>query len=393
MKFLVFILTATAAMAACELRSHRGNLLGHPEHTVESYVSTIKAGASMIELDVQLSSDGVPVVIHDTTLDRTTTGTGNVNAFTLAQLKTYDAGSDFGGGYTGRRIPTLAEALAAIRPYRACVMIETKGTGFMPQVALAINSSGFPVSRIAWLCGLFTDTATTVHAYFPNAPVWVISSGTPLSLGQATLETAKNTNGYVGASYWPITMAAGDYTLTQSVGFLIGEYIAGGTGIYAKINAGCNLFLTDDPAASQSEWGTSLWAAFVSQYSLGAGTTTQDADADGRSNLDELVMGTNPTVDDVPAAGLGQNVLYRGSGANRIADITIRTPVPLLEGFWWKCQTSADGSTWTDAASTIVSESVATWPEDKAWRLRLNLSNSAVMARAIPILYSTASRP
>ena len=79
-----------------ELRSHRGNLLGQPEHTVQSYTAVAKAGVAMIELDLHLTSDGVPVCIHDATVDRTTNGTGTVFGKTLAQIKALDAGVDFG---------------------------------------------------------------------------------------------------------------------------------------------------------------------------------------------------------------------------------------------------------------------------------------------------------
>jgi hypothetical protein len=347
----------------------------------------------LIELDVHLSSDGVPVVIHDATLDRTTNGTGNVNAYTLAQLKTYDAGIDFGGAYTGRRIPTLEEALNAIRPYRAYVMIETKGTGFMPQVALAINRAGFPSERLSFLAGLFTDTAVTFRTYFPDAPAWTIQGGTPTSIGQSGMAAFKTTSGYSGVSFWPITFVAGDYTIAQAAGVLVGEYVAGGTGIYAKALLGLNLFLTDNPAVSQSEWGTNIWSAFVAQYSLGAGTVTQDADSDGFTNLEELVYGTNPNVDDIPTSPYGQEVQYSGTGANRLADITLRTPRPIMEGYWFKAQTSSDGINWTDASTSLLTESTSLWPADRSWRIRVNLSGSTSMVRAIPVLYSTAARP
>lgn len=387
------LLSAARVLADVELRSHRGNLSGHPEHTVESYVSTLKAGATLIELDVHLSSDGVPVVIHDATLDRTTNGTGNVNAFTLAQLKTYDAGVDFGGGYAGRRIPTLEEALNVIRPYRSYVLIETKGTGFMPQVSLAINRAGFPVERLSFLAGLFTDTAATFRTYFPSSLAWTIQGGTPTSIGQSGMATFRTSGGYAGVSFWPIAFVEGDYAIAQAAGVLIGEYVAGGTGIYAKALLGCNLFLTDNPAASQSEWGTSLWSAFVAQYSLGAGTTTQDADSDGFTNLEELVYGTNPNVDDTPSAPFGVEIRYAGTGANRLADVTCRTPKPILEGYWFKIQTSEDGTSWSDASTSLVTESSSLWPGDRSWRIRVNLSGSTAIVRAVPILYSTAARP
>jgi len=68
-------------------------------------------GAHMIELDVQLTSDDAVVVLHDDTLDRTTTGLGPIGALTLARVRELDAGSWFDKKFTGEKLPTLAQAL------------------------------------------------------------------------------------------------------------------------------------------------------------------------------------------------------------------------------------------------------------------------------------------
>jgi len=79
---------------------------------------------------VQLSKDGVPVVIHDFTLHRTTNGRGLVKEKTLAELQSLDAGGWFGEAFRGERIPTLAEALTLAKG-RATVNIELKTAGHM----------------------------------------------------------------------------------------------------------------------------------------------------------------------------------------------------------------------------------------------------------------------
>src|SRR5919199_4154952 len=82
---------------------HRG-AMGHcPENTLASFARALELGADWIECDVHLSRDGVPVVIHDETLDRTTSGHGPVHAHTLAELKRLDAGAWFGAGFAGQR--------------------------------------------------------------------------------------------------------------------------------------------------------------------------------------------------------------------------------------------------------------------------------------------------
>jgi glycerophosphoryl diester phosphodiesterase len=85
-----------------------------PENTIPSFEQAVVEGADMIELDVVHSSDGVLVVFHDDTVDRTTDGSGCVGELTVAELKAFDAavGTDLEG--QGVAIPTLAEVLAAI---------------------------------------------------------------------------------------------------------------------------------------------------------------------------------------------------------------------------------------------------------------------------------------
>ncbi|MBK7776886.1 MAG: glycerophosphodiester phosphodiesterase [Sandaracinaceae bacterium] len=85
-----------------------------PENTIESIQAAIEAGATMVEFDVQLSADDVPVLMHDDTLDRTTSGRGCVSAFTLAELRTLDAGVGTPLVGQGVRVATLGELLSAV---------------------------------------------------------------------------------------------------------------------------------------------------------------------------------------------------------------------------------------------------------------------------------------
>ncbi|WP_461211394.1 glycerophosphodiester phosphodiesterase [Desulfocurvus sp. DL9XJH121] len=91
--------------------AHRGYSARCPENTLPAFRAALDAGVHGVELDVNLSRDGELVVIHDETLDRTTSGAGPVAALTLAELKGLDAGSWFGPDFAGVRLPTLEEAL------------------------------------------------------------------------------------------------------------------------------------------------------------------------------------------------------------------------------------------------------------------------------------------
>lgn len=103
---------AEPALPARGLCAHRGASSTHPENTLPALREAVRLGAHMIEFDLILSQDGVLVLMHDTTVDRTTDGKGRVADLTLAQLKTLDAGVRKHARFAGTRIPTFAEALA-----------------------------------------------------------------------------------------------------------------------------------------------------------------------------------------------------------------------------------------------------------------------------------------
>ncbi len=113
---------------------HRGASGSAPENTLVSFELALRQGADAIEFDVQVSSDGVPVVIHDARLDRTTSGSGRVSEHRASVLRRLDAGSWFNRRfpararerYTGLRIPLLAEVLAWVGERRCRAFVEIK---------------------------------------------------------------------------------------------------------------------------------------------------------------------------------------------------------------------------------------------------------------------------
>ncbi len=113
--------------------AHRGDSKIAPENTLPAFASAVKAGADLVELDYFHSADGVPVVIHDANLDRTTDaikrmGKSKVKVVdtSLAELKLLDAGAWFQAKFAGTRIPTLSEALDTIQS-GSITLIERKG--------------------------------------------------------------------------------------------------------------------------------------------------------------------------------------------------------------------------------------------------------------------------
>jgi glycerophosphoryl diester phosphodiesterase len=110
------------------LIAHRGSPARAPENTLASLARAVEEGASCIECDVRLSRDGVPVLMHDATLQRTTDRSGYVSAHTHAELAEADAGAWFDASFAGSGIPTLEDVLVW-RPMQVRMMLELKRGG------------------------------------------------------------------------------------------------------------------------------------------------------------------------------------------------------------------------------------------------------------------------
>lgn len=94
--------------------AHRGACRHAPENTLAAFRMAAELGADGIELDAKLTADGLVVVLHDSTLDRTTTGHGRVADHTLAEIKALEAGAHFSPEFAGEPVPTLEEVLQAV---------------------------------------------------------------------------------------------------------------------------------------------------------------------------------------------------------------------------------------------------------------------------------------
>jgi glycerophosphoryl diester phosphodiesterase len=151
-----------------------------PENTMTALDNGLALGADGLEIDVQLSADGVPVVIHDKTLDRTTDHTGPVHDFTAEDLANVDAGYRFEskGGHPfrgqGIGVPTLAAVLARHRDTR--VIIEMKGGE--PELARAVAREVYAASAVDRVCvGSFHQTS--IVALREESPEIVTSASQP----------------------------------------------------------------------------------------------------------------------------------------------------------------------------------------------------------------------
>ena len=97
--------------------AHRGFCEKYPENTMPAFKAAAELGVDQIETDVRVTLDGELVLIHDSTVDRTTNGTGKVCEKTLAELRTLDAGSYKGEEFKGTKIPTFIEFMEYVKQF------------------------------------------------------------------------------------------------------------------------------------------------------------------------------------------------------------------------------------------------------------------------------------
>jgi glycerophosphoryl diester phosphodiesterase len=171
--------------------AHRGASAVEPENTLRAFRRALELGVDGFELDVQVTADRIPVVLHDRSLQRTTDRDGAVDLLTLEELRRADAGQ-------GERIPTLAEVLQ-LAGDAVHLDIEVKQGGIEPEVLGVL--AGFPGAR--WAISSFDWTSLQrVRALSTTAELWVLA----VSVSPAVLATAADLRATA------VSLAAESYT-------------------------------------------------------------------------------------------------------------------------------------------------------------------------------------
>lgn len=112
--------------------AHRGASTYAPENTLAAFKKALEQQADGIELDVRLSKDNVPVICHDATINRTSSGKGYIHKKTVSELKKHDFGSYFHKKFKDEKIPTLEEVLQLIGDAEITLNIELKNGPIIP---------------------------------------------------------------------------------------------------------------------------------------------------------------------------------------------------------------------------------------------------------------------
>lgn len=143
-----------------------------PENTLAGVRIALELGVDAIEVDLHSTADGVPVLLHDDTVDRTTDGSGDVRAMTLAQVRRLDAGArQHGGRFRGEPLPTLAEALQLTRGV-AYLAMEIKQPGIEERVVEVVRQA----EALAWavFCSFYRETIERLRALAPGVPTFLL---------------------------------------------------------------------------------------------------------------------------------------------------------------------------------------------------------------------------
>lgn len=171
---------------------HRGAAGHAPENTLASVEKAILLGVDLVEVDVQRTSDGHLVIIHDKRVDRTTNGAGLVSGMSLRALRELDAGA-------GQRIPTVEELLQTTER-RVGLILELKVKGLAAQVCKTVRLSGFTGQVI--YASFLHDEVRSIREVDPRAMTMTLFGRLP---HDPVMAAQKAKASHIGFSYITVT--------------------------------------------------------------------------------------------------------------------------------------------------------------------------------------------
>ena len=146
-----------------EVQAHRGASALAPENTIAAFRKAAAQGAKWVELDVALLGDGTLVVIHDVTIDRTTSGSGALGDMRRANLDGLDAGSWFDGEFAGEPLPTLDAVIAELGKLGLNANVEIKQHAHHRSLDQLVQTVQAAIARRA------TQTEIMISSFDPAA--------------------------------------------------------------------------------------------------------------------------------------------------------------------------------------------------------------------------------
>jgi glycerophosphoryl diester phosphodiesterase len=245
------------------LAAHRGGARLWPENSLLAFRNAIGLGADFVEFDVHLSKDGQVVVIHDPTLERTTTGAGAVKDRTLAELKTLRL-KDRGGKVTEEAIPTLAELVGLVAPTPLRLLLEIKVAadrrrypGIEEKVLGILDSRGMAARTI--VMAFQEETVRRIRALRPEVSVGGLYEKRDLAEMRSTVEQEIERLRNAGARFIGLHQGLVTAEVVEQVGqagFLLGVWTVNDAPAMKRfIEMGVGILITDRPDVAKELLG------------------------------------------------------------------------------------------------------------------------------------------
>lgn len=197
--------------------AHRGFSWGSPENTLHAFIKAYKQGFKYVECDLGFTSDNVPVLLHDYTVDRTSNGTGEIKDFTYEEVSKLDFGSWVSSYYQGTKIPTFEEFISLCRRLALYPYIEVKETTTSEQIALLIQivKDYSMLNNVTWISFGFSQLAQIVSLVPTSRVGYVVNDLTYESINK-TMELKTGSN-HVFVDFWHYTNEVIEYAITNNI--------------------------------------------------------------------------------------------------------------------------------------------------------------------------------
>ena len=230
--------------------AHRGASAYAPENTIAAFDKAVEMKADYIEIDVQRSKDGKLVVIHDTTVDRTTDGSGKVGNLTFKELRNLDAGSWKGEQFTGAQIPTFDEILDRYHG-KIGILIELKAPELYPGIEeniakkLKERNLDKPQNEKIIVQSFNHNSMKKMNELLPKVPIGVLTSSSADTTEQALQEFSTYAD-YFNPSYGIVTPDL--VNQVHSLGMKIGSWtVRSQEAADFLLDVGVDAIITDYP--------------------------------------------------------------------------------------------------------------------------------------------------
>jgi glycerophosphoryl diester phosphodiesterase len=230
------------------IMAHRGNRVLFPENTLSAFQQAVSDGADIIETDLQLTSDGAFLCIHDTTLDRTTDGTGVVSELTFEENRSYNAAAAR-PDLAFELIPTIGE-MASVIPETVMIALELKSDAFLkPDTChrLSEELQREALHERTVLLSFSTPRLAMMRSVDQDLPIGWITGNRPWP----------HAGNEMFGPYWPLLLLNPMLTL---IAHLMGQLVCPldptpdtRLGLYRLL--GCDAVLSDDPGKTTRALG------------------------------------------------------------------------------------------------------------------------------------------